>query len=111
MMPIPYRRQTAGSGLAAVLAIPPRVPVETMQKTMQHRSKHYPDGEQEYQPGVERIQPGEYLAAGRLRRIDRPHAAEQHGYVEKGITPFQSFEILIPRHSQQQRAGYKQARR
>ena len=78
-----------------------------MQHPVEHRSQRDADADQEYQTGVERIKTGKDLAGIGLRRIDRSHAAEQHGCIQEGIAPGQMLEVGVAGHSQQQREQHQ----
>lgn len=58
--------------------------MKLVQQAVQHGCEHDGGCDQEYQAGVKCIQPGESLTAVCLRRIYRPHAAEQHGDIKVG---------------------------
>ncbi len=76
-----------------------RIGVEMMQHAMEDR-RHQDRGDRDDdEAGVEGVEAGEELAGLGLRRIDRPHAAEQHGGIEEGVDPVQLLEEVIPRHS------------
>src|SRR5260221_14551925 len=68
------------------------VPVKLMDEAMERRGQEESGGDQEDEPRVEGVEAGEQLAAVGTQRVDRPHAPQQHGGVQKAVPPGQTFE-------------------
>lgn len=68
---------------------PPAVvaPVKLMQQPVQRRRQQNARHNQENQSGVQGIEAGEEFPAVGDWHMHRPHAAEQHGGVQKSVTP------------------------
>ena len=77
---------------------------------MECRCDHKPTDNDEHEPGVQRIEAGEELAASGLRRVDRTHAAEQHRAVEERGDPLEALEYAVTRHADRERDREDQTR-
>jgi hypothetical protein len=78
-------------------------PVEAMQDSMHYWRQQQSGDDQEDQTSIQREPTRKKLPIRRLRRIDWPHPAEQHGSVQERITRSQSLIMLIPPHAETKR--------
>ena len=78
--------------------LPVLFPMELVHDAMHERREQERGRRDEYEPGVQRIEAREYLAAIRVRRVDGTHAARDHRAVEEGVAPREPLEVLITRH-------------
>lgn len=79
--------------------------VKAVQHAMKCGGQEYAGYDQKNDAGIERINPGEDLARAGMQLIDRAHASQQHGCVQKCIHPGHAFDEMITQHAQHQRAA------
>src|SRR2546425_1101031 len=79
------------------------LPVYAVHETMDHRGQEQRRHNQEDAARVEGKDAGEHLATICVRRVHRTHPAQQHGGVEKRITPRQVLVMLVAFHAGEQR--------
>src|SRR5215208_1720792 len=63
------------------------VPVKLVQQAMHDRSEHQRRGQDKDETRVEGIDSGKQLSGVRVWRINRPHAAQEHGCVKECVSP------------------------
>lgn len=71
---------------------------------MQERGEDDADRYEEDETAVQRVHPGEDLPGWRLRRVDRSHAAEQHGRVQERVPPGELLEVRVAAHPEDKRS-------
>src|SRR2546426_9722728 len=79
------------------------LPVYAVHETRDHRGQKQRRHNQEDAARVEGKDAGEHLATICVRRVHRTHPAQQHGGVEKRITPRQGLVMLVAFHAGEQR--------
>src|SRR2546430_6317999 len=77
--------------------------MQAVQNAVDYRGEQYSCDHQKDSARIERENPGEQLAAVGVQRIDRTHAAQQHGGIDERITPGEVLEMLVPPHATDQR--------
>lgn len=62
-------------------------------------------GDDDDESAVEGVAACEELALGGDGRVDRAHAAEEHGGVEEGVGPAEVFEVVVAEHADGEGGG------
>jgi len=84
--------------------------VQLVHDAMHKRRQHQRGGTDEEQPGEQGIGGGEQLSGVVRDRIDRPHAAEDHGGVQEGVDPRQATEVMVAKHADSQGGSHHHCR-
>jgi hypothetical protein len=58
-----------------------------MQHAMKSGGKKDTGDDQEYDAGIEGINPRKNLASVGMKLIDQPHATQEHGSIQEGVHP------------------------
>src|SRR5262245_46066629 len=77
--------------------------MQLMHHAMKHRREDEAGDADQEQPGIERVDAFEDLAALMLGLAIRPHAAEDHGRVAERFAPVEALEMVIADHADEQR--------
>src|SRR5438445_366884 len=77
--------------------------MEAVQEPVDHRRQDDPGSEDEHEPAIKRVTPGEQLAVPGLQWAKRTHAREDHGRIGKGVDPFHAFQQAITEHPANER--------
>jgi hypothetical protein len=81
------------------------VQVQFVQEAVDDRGHENAGDHQEQYARKQGVERSEKFSAGRGQRIDRPHAAQDHGGVKQGIDPGQPFQDVISQDANPQRRG------
>ena len=101
----PVKRFGAASSVAGIF-----VEMELVQQPVDQRRKNQADDREENQPGEKRVEAGEDFAGSGGQRRDRPHAAEDHRGIEKGVDPAETFELVVTGHADKKGDGHQPRR-
>jgi len=86
------------------------LPMELVHQPVHYGRKDKACCDQEHQAGVERIQTSEHLTSVGSGRVHRPHSAHKHCRIQERVAPRELLEVLVPRHTQQERKKEKSER-
>ena len=79
-----------------------------MQKAMEDRRGKDTHGGEQHHSRIERIEGSKYFSRRGLQGGDRTHAAKDHGGVEQGIQPGETFKEVVAKHAHEKREGQQQ---
>jgi hypothetical protein len=80
--------------------------MKAVNEPVENGSKDDAGDHEKHNPRVKGVKCREELARGRSELVNRPHASEQHGWVDESIQPGNAFKAVVAQDADGQRTGH-----